>query len=118
LTQQIPLRATVRAGEWLAISSQLGLDKDDVLAEGITSQTATALRNLRSRLSENGLELADVVKVNVYLTTMDHYREMNEEYSKVFSGRPPARTAVAVHELPLGGLVEIEAWAYNGREDA
>jgi len=39
---------------------------------------------------------------------------MNEEYAKVFVTDPPARTAVAVHELPLAALVEIEGWAHRG----
>ena len=37
---------------------------------------------------------------------------MNEEYAKVFGDEPPARSAVAVHQLPLGALVEIEAWVH------
>jgi 2-iminobutanoate/2-iminopropanoate deaminase len=43
---------------------------------------------------------------------MDDYAVMNDEYAKVFGREPPARSAVAVHQLPLGALVEIEAWAY------
>jgi len=50
------------------------------------------------------------VKTNVFLTTMDDFAVMNEEYAKVFAMDPPARSAIAVYQLPLGGLVEIEAW--------
>src|SRR3954469_15161234 len=44
---------------------------------------------------------------------MDDFAVMNEEYAKVFGGEPPARSAVAVHQLPLGALVEIEAWVHR-----
>jgi 2-iminobutanoate/2-iminopropanoate deaminase len=46
---------------------------------------------------------------------MDDFAAMNEEYAKVFDTDPPARSAVAVHQLPLGALFEIEAWVYRGR---
>ncbi|MGY1594198.1 RidA family protein [Geodermatophilus sp. SYSU D00708] len=106
-----PLRPGVAAGGWLAISGQVGLE-DGVLVEGPRAQTAQALANLRRVVESHGAGLADVVKTNVFLVTMDHYAVMNEEYAKVFAGAPPARSAVAVHQLPLGALVEIEAWVH------
>lgn len=113
MTAPIPLRPAVVAGEWLAVSGQLGL-KDGVLVEGgAQAQAAQALANLRSVIEANGATIEDVVKTNVFLVTTDDYVAMNEEYAKVFINDPPARSAVAVHQLPLGGLVEIEAWAYR-----
>jgi 2-iminobutanoate/2-iminopropanoate deaminase len=53
-----------------------------------------------------------VVKTNVFLVTMDDFATMNEEYARVFTADQPARSAVAVHQLPLGALVEIEAWVH------
>ena len=95
----------------MAVSGQVGLD-NCVLAEGPRAQAQQALVNLRQVVEAHGGGLADVVKTNVFLVTMDDYAVMNEEYARIFDSEPPARSAVAVHELPLGALVEIEAWAY------
>jgi 2-iminobutanoate/2-iminopropanoate deaminase len=113
MTASIPLRPAVAAGDWLAVSGQVGL-KDGALVEGgAQAQAAQALANLREVVESQGARLEDVVKTNVFLVTMDDYAAMNEEYAKVFSTDPPARSAVAVHQLPLGALVEIEAWVYR-----
>ena len=113
MTAPIPLRPAVAAGDWIAISGQLGL-KDGALVEGgAQAQAAQALANLREVVESHGARLEDVVKTNVFLVTTDDYVAMNEEYAKVFTNDPPARSAVAVHQLPLGGLVEIEAWVYR-----
>ncbi len=106
-----PLRPGVAAGGWLAVSGQVGL-KDGALADGVRAQTAQALANLRQVVESHGAGLRDVVKTNVFLVSMDHFAVMNEEYAKVFSTDQPARSAVAVHQLPLGALVEIEAWVH------
>jgi 2-iminobutanoate/2-iminopropanoate deaminase len=111
MSAPLPLRPGVAAGGWLAVSGQVGL-KDGILAEGARAQTAQALANLRQVVESHGAGLADVVKTNVFLVSMDDYAVMNEEYAQVFGSEPPARSAVAVHQLPLGALVEIEAWAY------
>ena len=105
----LPLRPGVAAGGWLAVSGQVGLE-DGVLPEGVRAQTAQALANLRQVVESHGAGLTDVIKTNVFLVSMDDFAVMNEEYAKVFGDEPPARSAVAVHQLPLGALVEIEAW--------
>ena len=110
----LPLRAAVSAGDWVAISGVIG-HVDGVLAEGgIGAQTRQALANLLDVLAENGLTTADVIKTNVFLVQMDDFAAMNEEYAKVFTTDFPARSAVAVHQLPLGAAFEIEAWAFRG----
>ena len=110
----VPLRPAVAAGGWLAVSGQLGI-KDGVLVEGgAQAQAAQALADLKAVVEHPGARLEDVVKTNVFLVTTDDYAAMNEEYAKVFPANPPARSAVAVHQLPFGGLVEIEAWVNLG----
>ena len=111
MSAALPFRPGVAAGGWLAVSGQVGL-KDGVLADGVRAQTAQALAALQQVVESHGAGLTDVVKTNVFLVSMDDYAVMNEEYAKVFGAEPPARSAVAVHELPLGALVEIEAWAH------
>lgn len=111
MSAPLPFRPAVAAGGWLAVSGQVGL-RDGVLPDGARAQTAQALANLRSVVESHGAGLSDVVKTNVFLVSMDDYAVMNEEYAKVFPTEQPARSAVAVHQLPLGALVEIEAWVY------
>jgi 2-iminobutanoate/2-iminopropanoate deaminase len=108
----LPFRPAVQAGDWLAVSGQIGLEGDELVAGGAGAQTRQALNNLEQVLVGNGCSLAAVVKVNVFLTTMTDYDAMNVAYAEVFSTQPPARSAVAVSGLPLGALVEVEAWAF------
>ncbi|MGW5134630.1 RidA family protein [Streptomyces sp. NPDC004135] len=105
-------RPTVEAGGLVAVSGQIGLVDGRLVDGGAAEQTEQALANLLTVLATAGLTTSDVVKVNIYLTTMDDYAAFNERYNVVFgSEEPPARTCVAVHQLPFGALVELEAWA-------
>ncbi|MGW6796740.1 RidA family protein [Streptomyces chartreusis] len=104
-------RPSVDAGELVAISGQIGIIDGRLVDGGAAGQTEQALINLQEVLQAAGLATSDVVKVNIYLTTMADYDAFNERYNAVFGTEPPARTCVAVHELPFGALVELEAWA-------
>lgn len=75
---------------------------------GITEQTQQAFDNLEAVLKDAGLGMQDVVKVNVYLTSMSNFAGMNAVYQTRFLSPYPARTTVGVAELPLNALVEIE----------
>lgn len=114
MSNPLPLRPSVAAGDWVVISGQVGVADGALVDGGVGAQTRQALANLVSVLQSNGLTTANVVKTTVFLTTMDDYAGMNEEYAKVFSVDPPARSAIAVHQLPIGAIVEIEALAYRG----
>lgn len=78
---------------------------------GVKEQTRRSLANVQSILAEAGACLADVVKTTVFLRDMADFAAMNEVYSEFFSQPFPARSAVAVRELPKGALVEIEVVA-------
>ena len=79
------------------------------MVEGdIRQQTKQAFNNLAAVLQAAGLTVDDVIKVNVYLTSMKNFGGMNEVYQTVFNPPYPARTTVAVAELPLNAIVEIE----------
>ena len=106
-----PYSPIVRAGDFLICSGQLGLSEGK-LADGLQAQVAQAMRNISMHLATKGASLHHVVKTTVFLTDMANYAEMNETYVSFFADAPPARTACAVAGLPLGALVEIEAWAY------
>jgi 2-iminobutanoate/2-iminopropanoate deaminase len=75
---------------------------------GISEQTQQVFKNLETVLAAAELKMDDVIKVNVYLTSMANFAEMNQVYKGCFSQPYPARTTVAVAELPLNALVEIE----------
>lgn len=102
-----------RAGDWVIVSGQLGL-QDGVLADGVEAQTRQALTNLQNVLESAGATLTDVAKCTVFMTSMDDFATINGIYAEVFGEHRPSRSAVAVAALPLGGLVEIEAWAHVG----
>lgn len=109
-----PYTPAVRAGDWLIVSGQVGLADGQLVAGGLEAQLRQALANLRGHLEANGASMAHVAKATVFLVHMSDYALMNEIYVEAFGDHRPARSAVAVAELPIGALVEVEAWAYVG----
>lgn len=109
-----PYRPIVRAGDWLVVSGQLGLSDGAVVSGGMQAELRQALTNLAAHLDGEGATLSDVVKTTVFLRHIRDYAAMNETYVEVFGDHRPARAAVGVDGLPLGALVEVEAWAYVG----
>ena len=101
---------SARAGDLLFVSGQLGL-LDGALVEGVEAQTKQALVNLQAVLADNGATIADVAKCTVFMTDIENFAAVNEVYASVFGEHRPARSAIAVKALPLGGLVEIECFA-------
>jgi len=81
---------------------------EEDLTGNIAGQTKQCFLNLFDVLEATNLTADDVVKVNVYLTDMNNFKEMNAVYEAQFSKPYPARTCVAVLALPLGADVEIE----------
>ena len=94
-------------------SGQIALDPaSGQLVEGdVQAQTHRALQNLTAVLEAAGSSLANVVKTTVFLTSMSNFTAMNDVYATYFGDEPPARSTVAVAELPKGAQVEIEAIA-------
>ncbi|KIW16899.1 hypothetical protein PV08_04089 [Exophiala spinifera] len=94
-------------------SGDIGLDpKSGQLVEGTTTdRTIQAIRNLSSVLEAAGSSLKHVIKVNVYLTTMDNFAAMNQGYVQGFEQPFPSRTCVNVVALPMGADVEVECIA-------
>ena len=108
-----PYTPIVRAGDWLVVSGQVGIAGGELVAGGTRGQLLQALDNLETLLEGEGATLADVVKTTVFLRHLSDYAAMNQTYVTAFGDHRPARSAVGVSELPLGALVEIEAWAYH-----
>jgi 2-iminobutanoate/2-iminopropanoate deaminase len=109
-----PYTPLVRAGEWLICSGQVGLRDGALVEGGVGPQLSQAITNLEALLTGAGASLGSVVKTTVFLTDMADYATVNEAYTAGFGQHRPARSAVAVAALPLGALVEIEAWARVG----
>jgi 2-iminobutanoate/2-iminopropanoate deaminase len=79
---------------------------------GVVPETERVIRSLEAVLEAGGASLRDVVKTTVFLVDMAEFQAMNEVYARLFPDPKPARTTVAVRELPRSGRVEIEAWAF------
>jgi 2-iminobutanoate/2-iminopropanoate deaminase len=107
-----PYTPVVRAGDWLIVSGQVGVE-DGQLADGVSAQTAQAVRNVAAQLATEGASLTDVAKTLCFLTDMGDFAIFNEAYIAGFGDHRPARSTVGVAALPIGAVVEIEAWAYK-----
>lgn len=108
-----PYSQAIRQGALLFLSGQLGLDpiSGTLIASDIASQTQQALKNIQAVLQAAGVDLQAVVKTTVFLIDMADFAAMNEVYATFFTESPPARSTVAVAQLPRGGRVEIECLA-------
>ena len=109
-----PYTPILRAGDWLVVSGQVGVTAGGLVEGGIEAEVRQALANLVTVLATEDASLVDVVKTTVFLRHISDYPAMNDIYLEVFGDHRPARATVAVAGLPLGALVEIEAWAYVG----
>jgi len=96
----------------LFVSGQGGFEPDDPNSDAgdIENQTVRTVAAIQNILSESGLTLADVLKVNVYLTDRNNYERFNRTYSRLFSQPYPARTVIYC-ELNFGLLVEMDVIA-------
>ena len=110
-----PYSRAVWAGGTLYLAGQLGIDPatGKLVEGGAAAETEQLLKGLSAVLNGAGLSMDDVVKANVFLTSMDDFAAMNKVYETFFEAPYPARSTVAVAALPGGAHVGIElvAWA-------
>jgi len=108
-----PYSQAIVAGGFIYVSGQLPIDPSTgVFVEGgIKEQTRQSLTNAQAILREAGADLDCVVKTTVFLSDIANFAQMNEVYAQFFTAPFPARSAVAVRDLPKGALVEIEVVA-------
>ncbi len=109
-----PDSQAILAGGMVYASGQVGLDPATgalVDVSDIVPQVRRGLDNLRAVLEAAGSDLAHVVKTTVFLVDMNDFATMNEIYATYFTDAPPARSTVAVHQLPRGARFEIECIA-------
>jgi 2-aminomuconate deaminase len=117
-----------RAGDFLFVSGTSARRADDTIAGAeagatgttvldIRVQTRAVIENIRDILQSAGAQLRDVVEISTYLVSMSDFAGYNEVYGEFFGYDGPARTTVAVHQLPHPHLlIEIRALAYKPLE--
>ena len=97
------------------MSGQIGLDPASMqMVDGIDAQIVRVFENLKAVAEAAGGSLADIVKLNVFLTDLGNFARVNETMARYFSEPFPARAAVGVKELPRGALVEADAVMFIG----
>lgn len=102
----------IKAGNLLFASGQLGINPaTGELPASFSEQAEQSLKNVKAILEEAGLSFSNVVKATVFMSDMANFAALNEVYGRYFVKPYPARSAVAVKELPKGALVEIEVIA-------
>ncbi len=105
----------VRVGDTVYMSGQIGLDPASMqMVDGIDAQIVRVFENLKAVAEAAGASLADVVKLNVFLTDLTNFSKVNETMKYYFNEPFPARAAVGVNELPRGALVEADAVMFIG----
>ena len=98
----------VRVGDTVYMSGQIGLDPASMqMVDGIDAQIVRVFENLKAVAEAAGGSLADVVKLNVFLTDLTHFAKVNETMAQYFTAPFPARAAVGVKELPaaIGAII-------------
>lgn len=99
----------IRIGNVVYLSGQIGLDSTTMeMKRDIESQIHQVLQNLDAVAASAGGSLSDIVKLNIYLTDLNHFNLLNEITACYFTPPYPARAAIGVSSLPRSALVEID----------
>jgi 2-iminobutanoate/2-iminopropanoate deaminase len=110
-----PYSPAVRAGDWLVLAGQVGLDPATgaMVPGGVEAQARQVLANIAAVLGDCGASLTDVAKSTVFVTDIGQFATVNAVYAEALGDHKPARSTVQVAALPGGAEVEIEVWAYR-----
>merc|ERR1712179_178993 len=108
----LPFSKSVRVGNLLFLSGQIGIKTDGTLAMGFKGQFELTMNKIKESLKENGATWDDVIKTTIMLKDIKDYKQMNDIYKTFFKTNYPARSAYQVAALPLGAVVEVEVIAF------
>ena len=112
-----PYSQAIKAGEFLYVSGQIPVDPaTGNVPSAIVDQARQSLENLKAIVTAAGYTLADVVKTTVFAADIANFAEINGVYAEYFSNEAPARSFVAVKDLPKGVGLEIEAVAWRRKQ--
>ena len=105
-----PYEQAIKVGDFIYTAGQIALDPKtgNLIAGGIAEQTRQVLENLKAVLQAGGSSLDRAVKATVFLKNIADFAAMNEVYAEYLGQSKPARSTVAVADLPRGALVEID----------
>lgn len=105
-----PYSQAIKAGNTVYMSGQIPLDpKSMELVEGFEAQTVQVFENLKAVAEAAGGSLADIVKLNIFLTDLGNFAAVNEVMTRYFQEPFPARAAIGITALPRGAQVEMDA---------
>jgi 2-iminobutanoate/2-iminopropanoate deaminase len=105
-----PYAQAIKANGFVYTAGQIAItpESGDIVEGGITAQTRQVFANLAAVLKAAGTSIDQTVKTTVFLRNMSDFAAMNEVYAEYLGNSTPARSTVAVAELPRGALVEID----------
>ncbi len=110
--QSAPYSDAVQVGDFFFLAGQIGMDQETrtLVNGGLIPETEQTIKNIEAVLQHHGMQLDNVVKCTVILSTMDDFAAFNEVYSKYFA-KKPARTTFAASGIAANGKVEIDVIA-------
>lgn len=105
-----PYSPAVQCGDFVFISGQLGLDPEtmELVSQDFQAQLRQLFDNTKSLLDQLGLSVHHFVQARIFMTNLQDFPLLNEQYAQFLEGHCPARTTVEVQALPKGAKVEIE----------
>ena len=101
----------IRAGDTVYLSGQIPLDPQtmEIVTGGFEAQARRVFENLRAVAAAAGGDLSRAVKLNIYLTDLGNFAELNRVMAEYFAAPYPARATLGVASLPRGAAVEVDA---------
>ena len=110
-----PYSQAILVGQTLYCSGQIAIDPktNEVLKGSVKEEAELVMKNIGAVLKEGGMSYENIIKTNIFLISMSDFAAVNEVYGQYFKADPPARSTIAVKELPKGVQVEIEVVAYR-----
>ncbi len=111
-----PYSQGTKANGFVYVSGQLPIDMEtsELVTDDVRKAARASLTNVLEIIKSAGGKLEDILKVNVYVTDISDFDEINKEYAEFFQDHKPARALVEVCKLPKNAVIEIEAVAYVG----
>ena len=106
-----PYSQAVRAGDTVYLSGQIPLDPQtmEIVGGSFEAQARRVFENLRAVATAAGGDLSRAVKLNIYLTDLGNFAELNRVMAEYFTAPYPARATLGVASLPRGAAVEVDA---------
>ncbi|MGM0890546.1 MAG: RidA family protein [Bacillota bacterium] len=108
-----PYSQGIKTGGFFFLSGQIPVDPEtnEVVENNITVQTNQVMKNIKAILESEDLSVGNIVKTTIFLSDMNQFSLVNEEYGKHLGEHRPARSTVEISRLPKDVLIEIEVIA-------